>query len=162
MRVEQLRPDDWRAWRDLRLEALKDTPIGYGERLADVVGLTDEEWERRVNHPPRPGVRFLAYDGDDVVGMAGGFVDEQEQPVLFAVYVRPEHRGGEVVAALVAAVQAWAAEPLTLHVHEDNHRARRAYEKLGFVLTGEVDPGGGIDGRDLHRMRAFGAREGLR
>jgi RimJ/RimL family protein N-acetyltransferase len=107
-------------------------------------------------------VRFLAYDGDQPLGMAGGFVDVQGHPVLFGVYVRPEHRGGEVVKALVAAVQGWAAEPLVLHVHQDNHRARKAYEKLGFVLTGEVSPGEGIDGRDLHAMRAPAAVEGRR
>jgi RimJ/RimL family protein N-acetyltransferase len=153
VRVEVVRPEGWRAWKDLRLEALADTPIGYGELLADVEALSDEEWEAKVNNPPRPGIRFIAYDGDQALGMAGGFLDEQQRPVLFGVYVRPEHRGGEVLAGLVAAVQAWAAGPLHLHVHEDNHRARRAYEKLGFVLTGEVGRGEGIDGRDLHWMR---------
>jgi RimJ/RimL family protein N-acetyltransferase len=153
VRVEQLGPDEWRAWKELRLEALADTPIGYGELLADAVRLTDEEWAEKLRNPPRPGVRFIAYDGDEPVGMAGGFLDEQERAVLFGVYVRPAHRGGEVLAALVAAVQQWAPEPLVLHVHEDNHRARRAYEKLGFALTGEVSEGGGIDGRDLQWMR---------
>jgi RimJ/RimL family protein N-acetyltransferase len=153
VRVERLGPDDWRAWKDLRLEALADTPIGYGELLADAASLTDEEWAEKVNNPPRPGVRFIAYDGEEPLGMAGGFLDEHERRVLFGVYVRPAHRGGAVVAALVDAVAAWAApEPLVLHVHEDNDRARRAYENLGFVLTGEVSPGGGIDGRDLHWM----------
>jgi len=143
-------PDDWRTWRDLRLEGLQDTPIGFGRTYEEERHLTEQQWRAGG---ARPGVRFLAYDGDEAVGIAGGFLDEQGAPILFAVYVRPEHRGGEVLAALVAAVQEWAPAPLTLDVHEDNHRARRAYEKLGFVLTGEVARGEGIDGRDLQRMR---------
>ena len=152
MRVEALGPEDWRAWRDLRLEALKDTPIGFAELHADALLVTDEEWQARW---ARPGARFLAYDQTDhALGMAGGFRDEEGVPILFGVYVRPAHRGGGVLEALVDAVAPWAApDPLTLDVHVDNARARRAYEKLGFVLTGETTPGGGTDGRGLERMR---------
>ena len=162
--VRVLTDDDWRAWRDLRLEALADTPIGFGELYADAAGLPDEEWEHRFKHPRNPGMRVMAYDGDEPLGMAGGFVNDHGVPILFGVYVRPRARGQGVLAELVAAVAAWSApEPLSLDVHVDNHRARRAYEKLGFALTGESTPGGGIDGRDLQRMRrAFGADAALR
>ena len=96
----------------------------------------------------------MAYDGRVPLGMAGGFRDEEDVPILFGVYVRPEVRGGDVLAALVDVVAGGAApEPLTLDVHVDNVRARRAYEKLGFTMTGETTPAGGIDGRDLLRMR---------
>ena len=151
MRVDVLGLDDWRRWRELRLEALKDTPIGFGELYEDAVLLSDDEWRTRG---ARPGVKVIAYDGVAPVGMAGGFLDHEAVPILFGVYVRPAARGGEVLAALVEAVAGWAAPvPLTLDVHEDNERARRAYVKLGFVPTGVTTPGGGIDGRDLHRMR---------
>lgn len=154
MRVEPVSDEDWRAWRDLRLEALADTPIGFGELYADALLLSDAEWEERINHPRNPGMRVMAYDGDEAVGMAGGFVNNDALPVLFAVYVRPAARGGEVLRLLVDAVAAWAAPAtLVLDVHEDNARAHRAYVKLGFVETGERTPGGGIDGRDLLRMR---------
>jgi RimJ/RimL family protein N-acetyltransferase len=151
VRVDVLGPDDWSRWRELRLEGLKDTPIGFGELYEDAAVLPDEEWRTRWT---RPGVRVMAYDGDKPLGMAGGFRDERDRPILFGVYVRPPARGRGVLAALVDAVAAWAApDPLTLDVHVDNARARRAYEKLGFALTGERTLGGGIDGRDLERMR---------
>jgi GNAT superfamily N-acetyltransferase len=155
VRVEVVKPEDWRAWRDLRLEALRDTPIGFGELYADALLRTDEEW---IERSERPGLRLLAYDEDGLpVGMAGGFHTPEGIPVLVAVYVRPASRGQGVVAALVDVVQAWAApDALTLDVHEDNHRAHAAYRKLGFVDTGELTVGGGIDGRDLVHMRASG------
>ncbi len=151
IRVEALTPADWRAWRDLRLEALLDTPIGYGELHADAVLRPDEEWQERMEWP---GLRLLAYsEVGQPVGMAGGFHDEG-RPVLFGVYVRPASRGAGVLAALVEVVRAWAApEALELDVHVDNARAHAAYLKLGFVATGHVTVGGGIDGRDLLRMR---------
>jgi GNAT superfamily N-acetyltransferase len=155
VRVELLTPADWRAWRKLRLEALLDTPIGYGELHADAVLRPDEEWQERMG---RPGLRLMAYDseggeGGVPVGMAGGFHDES-RPVLFGVYVRPGSRGGGVLGALVDVVEAWAApDAVELDVHVANARAHAAYLKLGFAVTGHVTVGGGIDGRDLVRLR---------
>ena len=141
---------DWREWKPMRLEALADTPIGFGELHADAVALTDEEWEVRW---ARPGLRVMAFDGDEPLGMAGGFLRDDGQRVLVGVYVRPAARGQGVLGALVDVVQAWAA-PADLHldVHVDNTRARRAYEKLGFVPDGLDQPGHGIDGGDLLGM----------
>lgn len=140
----------WQDWRPMRLEALADTPIGFGELHADAAELDDEEWEQRWT---RPGLRLLACEDGEPLGMAGGFRREDGVPVLFGVYVRPAARGQGVLAALVGAVEAWCApDPLTLDVHEDNARARAAYLRLGFVETGERTVGGGIDGRDLLGM----------
>ena len=148
MRVREV--TDWREWKPLRLEGLADTPIGFGELHADAAGLTDEEWEARWT---RPGLRLMAFDGDEPLGMAGGFVRDDDVRVLFGVYVRPQHRGKGVLAALVDRVQQWAApHDLHLDVHVDNPRARRAYEKLGFVPDGLDQPGHGIDGGDLVGM----------
>jgi hypothetical protein len=71
---------DWRTWKPMRLEALADTPIGFGELHADAAAMTDEEWETRW---ARPGLRLLAYDGEEPLGMAGGFVREDGIKVLF-------------------------------------------------------------------------------
>jgi GNAT superfamily N-acetyltransferase len=66
-------------------------------------------------------------------------------PLLVGVYVTPDHRGDEhgITDALLAAVEDWARDHggrLTLHVHEDNARARGAYVKRGFVPTGRLIP----------------------
>ena len=142
---------DWRAWRELRLEGLADTPIGFGELHADALTRTDEDWQAVMD---RPGFRVMAFDGGRPIGMAGGFRDVAGEPILFAVYVTPPARGNGVLESLVAAVRAWAApDRLVLDVHEDNERAHRAYLRLGFMDTGERTSKGGIDGRDLVRMR---------
>jgi GNAT superfamily N-acetyltransferase len=150
VRVEEVGPAQWRAWRDLRLEALQDTPIGFMEWYDDAVLVSDEEWQERM---AKPGLRVLVHDGDRAVGMGGGFRAPDGKAVLFAIYVTPSARGRGVLDAIVEAVAAWAApDPLTLDVHADNTRAHRAYLRLGFVDTGVITPGGGIDGGDLVGM----------
>jgi GNAT superfamily N-acetyltransferase len=57
------------------------------------------------------------------------------------VYVVPEFRGSQwgVTDALLVTVEDWARTEdnrLTFHVHEDNLRARKAYERRGFIATG--------------------------
>ena len=158
----ELKPDvrivgaqDWRVWRDLRLEGLADTPIGFAELHADALAKSDEAWMDAMQWP---GLRLMAFAGPDPDarpwGLAGGF-HRGDVPILFGVYVRPAVRGRGVLEALVEVVRAWAApDALTLDVHEDNHRAHAAYLRLGFADTGERTSGGGIDGRDLLRMRA--------
>ena len=143
---------DWRDWKPLRLEALADTPIGFAELHADAAAMSDADWDRRwaTQHE---GIRLLALDGDEPLGMAGGFTHDDGRKILFGVYVRPAARGRGVLEVLVDRVQQWAApDPLHLDVHVDNEPARSAYKRLGFVEDGTVTPDGGIDGRGLVGM----------
>jgi GNAT superfamily N-acetyltransferase len=60
------------------------------------------------------------------------------------MWVDPAVRGFGVAAELVHAVSAWAADQGADRVHlwvtVTNGRAKRFYEKLDFVLTGEQQP----------------------
>ena len=64
--------------------------------------------------------------------------------MLAAVYVTPACRGRGLLDAMVEQVAAWARERscprLRLLVHETNGPAQRAYERLGFVVTGHREP----------------------
>jgi len=140
--VVRVGPEDWLRWRALRLEALADTPIGFGEWHADALVRPAAEWQARIR---RPGLRLLAVGGGRPVAMAGGFL-AGARPTVFAVYVTPAWRGRGVTDRLVAAVQEWAGPVgLRLEVHEDNAPATAAYLRLGFARTGgqrcyELDP----------------------
>ena len=141
-------PDDWRRVRAIRLEMLKDTPLAYTETLQEAFGHSEAEWRRR-------GARGDAADGISLVAELGegswvgtmGCVSFRDEPwpMLVSVYVAGDYRGKSagVTDALLAEVEAWAgsrASGLLLHVHEDNARARSAYERRGFVATGATIP----------------------
>jgi len=150
--VRRIRAEDWARLRALRLEALADTPIAYLEAYDAAAALKDEEWRFRADRGTWDGrsATFVAEDRDGTwVGMAGAFVADEDRShaTVVAVYVSPAHRGraAGVAIALMAAVERWAREAagmpeLRLLVHEDNVRARRFYEGLGFALTGHREP----------------------
>lgn len=90
MAYELLRPtvDDWEQVRDLRLRALKDTPIAYGERYDDAVRADEGEWRMRAARGDAPGsVQVVARltDGQAAgrwVGTMGGFVSHGLPPYI--------------------------------------------------------------------------------
>ncbi|MGH9020517.1 MAG: GNAT family N-acetyltransferase [Acidimicrobiales bacterium] len=128
------------ALREIRLEALADTPDAYQSTYADASGWNDAQW-RDVAARWR---FFLAEDDGAVVGLASGGTHEQLPSArwLLGMYVTPSARGGPAAVGLVNAVAAWArsegATELYLHVTDRVARARSFYDKVGFTPTGEV------------------------
>ena len=136
---------DWREIRDLRLEMLADTPLAFGEFLADAVQVDEVGWRLRGARGHALTSTYFAAISDEGqwVGIMGGVI-ELGRPVLVGVYVSPAFRGPSGVAdALLTAVEDWARlrqDTLVLHVHSLNPRARAYYAKRGFVETGVTIP----------------------
>ncbi len=148
MRVARVAPQDWPAWRAVRLEALADTPIGFLELLADAEQRTDESWRERTTTAAEGDAHglWLAWDGDRPVGCTGAVRYEPgEHGLLYSVHVSPSHRGTGVLDALLDAACDWlrsldGVREVRLEVHEDNLRARTAYGRRGFEETGATAP----------------------
>ena len=146
--VRRVRPQDWQAWKAIRLEALEDTPIGFLELLADARQRPDEQWQERASAAAEGDAHalWLAWDGDRAVGCTGAVrYAPGDDALLYSVYVSPGARGGDAFDQLLGAAEQWArslqgVERLRLEVHEDNARARAAYAKRGFVETGGTAP----------------------
>jgi ribosomal protein S18 acetylase RimI-like enzyme len=135
---------DWREVRALRLEMVKDTPMGFAESYETALTHDEAEWRRRgARGGGAASAAFAAIADRRWVGTMSGYVDAG-RPMLVGVYVTPDYRGQAGVAdALLAAVEHWATqhgETITLHVHADNLRARRYYEKRGYIETGVTLP----------------------
>lgn len=142
--------DNWRRHRDLRLEALADSPTAYVESLATALAADEAEWRfraRRSAFPGSIGVVAVDREADRHVGTMSAFTDDERgRTWVVAVYVTPDYRGRVhgVADAMLDAVEEWAVREgkaeLFLEVHEDNGRARAFYARRGFELTGSVRP----------------------
>ncbi|HEX6149045.1 GNAT family N-acetyltransferase [Nocardioides sp.] len=129
-------PDDWKAFRDIRLRSLADAPAAFGSRYDDWVGAPEERWRARLTAVP---LTVLARAGEETVGVTSGAPEGEESVELISMWVDPAARGSDVTAALIDAVVEWATEQgrsTYLMVRRDNARAIRAYEKAGFVDRG--------------------------
>ena len=154
--IRRFRADEWPQFREIRLEALTDTPIGFGEWYEDALEKPDEVWQERAQRAadaPDSALFAAFIDSGKPVGTAGAFTKADSsltdgvEMVIYGVYVSPEHRGPKlgVATLLFDAVIRWAqdtggADVITLSVHERNERAHAFYRRYGFADTGETTP----------------------
>jgi ribosomal protein S18 acetylase RimI-like enzyme len=137
--LNRVTPSDWRRWRHLRLEALRESPQAFSSTLVDWQGSGDSElrWRGRLVTVP---FNIIASLNEADAGMASGTAPEGGAVELISMWVAPFARGRGVADALVTAVIAWArscsAHQLTLAVFEDNARAIELYGRHGFIDRG--------------------------
>lgn len=134
MTVRRVRSDEWRELRAVRLRALEDSPDAFASSLAEETVRPDDWWVEGT----RRLAWFVAEHDGEVVGLVAGMPLE-DTPEVISMWVDPRHRGTGIADDLLAAVVAWAraegAKALCLAVAQDNHRARRFYERAGFSST---------------------------
>ena len=134
-------PDDWATWRDLRLRALQDSPSAFGSTYERERAFDEATWRERMRG--HDGVSVLAWLDGTAVGMGGGFQDLPGFLHVVAMWTDPVRRGLGVGAAVLQALEDWAAgRGLRLHldVNVANPGARALYERCGYVATGETRP----------------------
>lgn len=128
-------------WRDLRLRSLRDSPAAFGSTYEREAGLSFEDWRQRTLLGD--GVAVLGLLGGEPVALGGGYRDLPGWLHVVAMWTVPEHRGKGVGSAVLAHIVDRAGQQ-RLRVHLDvalaNPAARRAYERSGFVATGETRP----------------------
>jgi GNAT superfamily N-acetyltransferase len=137
--VRRVAPDEWQAFREIRLAALADAPQAYLTTLAEARAQAAQLWQDRIAANPH----FLAtVDGVDV-GITVVIAADSGREIV-AVWVAPDARGRGVIEALIDAAVGWAGDQgdaqLGLWVVEGNVRAERAYARYGFTRTGRTQP----------------------
>jgi RimJ/RimL family protein N-acetyltransferase len=137
--LRQLMPEDAALYRDIRLEALADSPDAFASTLESEQQRPVGAFATRLADSHIVG----AFDGPCLAGVAGFYVQpgpkHAHKGMLWGMYVRSAYRGSGIGRVLVEAVIAHArqhVELLQLFVVSDNAAARRLYASLGFVEYG--------------------------
>lgn len=144
-----LTPDDAEAFLAIRREALAGEPLAFLSSPEDDVAATIEAARDRLGRAPDAAV-FGAF-ASGLVGLVGlvgivGVYREQKMKAahrahVWGMYVRPEHRGRGLGAALLQAAVDHARDlPGVMQLHLGATAAapgaRRLYERLGFRRWG--------------------------
>lgn len=137
--LRRLGPEDASAYREIRLEALADSPHAFSSTLESEQGQPLDRFATRLVDDFVLG----AFSGPYLVGVAGFYVQprpkHRHKGMLWGMYVRPDHRAAGIGRKLVEAIIAHArqiVELLQLFVVADNMPARRLYASFGFVEYG--------------------------
>lgn len=124
--------------KELRLQALTDSPRAFSSTYEREVARTTEDWRRWL----APAATFILEADGEPRGLVAGVPDPNDSSIihLMAMWVHPDIRGTGAADTLIASVKAFAGEvgatQVRLKVVENNRRAKRCYERLGFRPTG--------------------------
>jgi predicted GNAT family acetyltransferase len=142
--VRRVTLDDAARVRALRLEMLADAPLAFIETIDEAAARPHEQFRARLSDRVQGSgsTQFIAEIDGRVVAQAGGYAPPGTSGVtlIFAVYVSPDWRRTGLLDQLVDALARWSRDAgrplLELEVVTGNHRAIRAYQRLGFADTG--------------------------
>ena len=157
MDITQIGPADWERFRAVRLASLSESPAAFGSRYDDWVDAPAERWQSRLTQVP---LTFLAHEETTDVGVVSGQRVGEKWVELISMWVAPAARGTGVAGQLIDAVAGWAAgqgRMTYLMVRSDNTRARRSYERAGFVDKG-IPEGWPVDEPPERRMELHNRR----
>jgi ribosomal protein S18 acetylase RimI-like enzyme len=158
MRIRKLTPGDAAAYREMRLEGLKNHPEAFGESYHEFRARTVEDIAEMIPSEPQSRNGFVLGALDDNNQLAGivslsreSFAKRAHKDILWGMYVRPEYRrqrvGTQLVNELIALARALGdIEQVVLTAATRNERAVRLYESLGFTSYGREPRALCIDG----------------
>jgi ribosomal protein S18 acetylase RimI-like enzyme len=130
--VRRLGPDDWEMFQEMRLRSLADSPDAFGSTLEREQAFTEDDWRQRLT-----GVVYAVTDPGPVA--IGGLFDDDGVFHVWGMWTDPAHRGRGHARRILDAMIAPDADAV-LDVNVANNAARTAYERYGFVGTGDLEP----------------------
>jgi GNAT superfamily N-acetyltransferase len=145
--VRRLNGADWAILRDLRLEALSDSPKAFLGRPSEEAARRPQDWRTMAER----GVWFGAFIDETPAGLASVVYDVPTgDRYAESMWVLPRFRGRGVIGVLLGVVERYAGSQggsvLRLWVLDGNHSAAAAYVRNGFRPTGLKQPVPGYPG----------------
>ena len=135
IQIKKLSKKDWKNYKKLRLEALKNEPLAFGRTFKEENSYSNHKWINRTDNV------IFALDNNEPVGMIVYIFNESIKTNhianLYGMYVKKEYRkkgiGSKLVKKALAKIQNNPdIEKIKLGVIIQNFPAITLYEKFGF------------------------------
>lgn len=142
LEIIQLRADEWPLYKQIRVEAVTDSPQAFGSNREQQLAHPDSFWQQRLEDAGRGERQWLLFArlGADLVGMIGAYRDENDprEATVISVYVTPAARGKGISHRLMRAIldelRKAAVHKVWIGVNIEQKAALHLYQKTGFVV----------------------------
>ncbi len=139
-----LHPEKWRAYKQLRLKALREEPAAFSTTYTSQLSVPDHEWkERLTRYQKRKGNWMLfAQKNNKLIGMMGAYQTEKDisnnSAHIMAVFVAKPYRGKGIskllLAKLLTELKKAKIRVVELGVNCKQKAACALYAHFGFVM----------------------------
>ena len=144
--VRRIRGGEWERLRDIRLEALADSPSAFATTLAEAEAYPSSLWQERAvaGAEGHDQITVLAVSGERTIGMTVALGRPHrvlDVVPIVSVFVSPSHRREGIAVRMLNLAEEWAGDRSASHtslwVEERNSEARGFYESIGYLATGD-------------------------
>ena len=144
--IRLMLPHEWYRHKEVRLQALLDSPHAFGSSYEVEAKRSNSEWQQVIETALASGKNhvYLAVSGGAVCGLVWCKLSAVEAGLaeIFQMWVNPEHRGmgvGEkLLQAAIECARNHSMERISLEVTATNHAAAAFYQSQGFQQVGEI------------------------
>lgn len=145
MQYRTLTPDDWQAYKKIRLKSLEEAPQAFESSFIEESHLSPQEWRARLTHTSSSFCLGAVSDIGELCGIAGFSqghkLKTQHKAYLWGVYVSPDARGCGVAQQLIETIihkfnGLYDISLIQLTVTSNNASALGLYQRLGFKQYG--------------------------
>ncbi|PWB75910.1 MAG: hypothetical protein C3F07_04415 [Anaerolineales bacterium] len=131
-------------FRELRLFALQESPLAFGQDYETSLDHSPEYWQERLRADDH-SVTFVAQHEQTLIGMMGitrrPLPKARHSAKIIGVFVHPDWRGMRIADSMIGMCIEWArmhgVNILKLGVMSTNEPAIRCYERCGFTVYGK-------------------------
>lgn len=143
--IRIITPDDVEAFRDIRLEALRNSPESFGSSYEEESKRGIEQFKERIAPTSNHYVLGAFSIDNHLLGVVGfrqeQSMKEKHKGFIWGMYVRPDSRGRGVGRKLFSKVLELSRnvdglEQINLCVMATNQNAKKLYESVGFEVYG--------------------------
>lgn len=145
-----LSPDNWKKYKEIRLEALKNAPTAFSDTYEEAILNNDQKWiDRLINTENRKSdIILFAKVKEQIIGMIGVYWNSRlvtgHTANIWGVYVNYNYRNSGVGKKLVNAVIAEIKKvpqliKMSLGVNTKNVSAIHLYKSCGFKIVGTLE-----------------------
>lgn len=148
MEYRRLLEEDARAYWELRLEALQNSPEAFGTSYEEAIQRDNPIERVKNNFKIEENYTFGAFNQGELVGMVTLLQESslkmKHRANIFAMYVSPISRGRGIGKALMEmaiklAKESKEIEKINLSVVSSNDAAKKLYHQLGFNVFGKEE-----------------------
>jgi RimJ/RimL family protein N-acetyltransferase len=153
---------DAASFRELRLEALQDSPVAFSADYQKNLNHPAKHWEELLSPHPDESAMFIGEFEGKLIAMTGvmrgNAPKTRHSAWIWGVYVTPVWRGLHIAEEIIRSCIEWAKARnvvlAKLGVAAVNQPAIRCYQRCGFIVYGTEPRAVFVDGKyyDEHLM----------